>query len=250
MANDRSRDNARAKNSARHRRRAAGDRRAPTCRWLPAGARRPVRQACAAAACRPAPCRRRRWPLRGAADSIALRLRHHDRQLHATPACGPDRAGQYDAMEQARVEVVGSRLMAGVAANLARSCGGIAAEGYDRIPQGPDAGRRRCRLLAREQMSGEASPPAARRMLDMWRDTLASKGGTALAEMRPRSTTRGLCRRGPPVAPALDLDRARTPPRTRPRKASRRRRTIPPDASRRKATARASSAILGPSPRR
>src|ERR1700759_186023 len=57
--------------------------------------------------------------LRGVADSLALRLRHHDDAVHAArmPA-ERDARDAYDALEQARVEVVGARHMAGVAANI------------------------------------------------------------------------------------------------------------------------------------
>src|SRR5207245_834544 len=72
--------------------------------------------------------------LRGAADSLALRLRHHDDRVHAARTPGQRDAKEvYDALEQARVEVVGSRYMRGVAANLrARLDEECAAEGYDR----------------------------------------------------------------------------------------------------------------------
>ena len=47
--------------------------------------------------------------LRGAADSLALRLRHHDDAVHAArmPARREARDA-YDQLEQARVEVVGA----------------------------------------------------------------------------------------------------------------------------------------------
>ena len=46
--------------------------------------------------------------LRGAADSVALRLRHHDDAVHAARSPGRREAKDvYDALEQARVEVVG-----------------------------------------------------------------------------------------------------------------------------------------------
>src|SRR2546423_6160756 len=46
--------------------------------------------------------------LRGAADSLALRLRHHDEAVHAARSPAPREArAVYDALEQARVEVVG-----------------------------------------------------------------------------------------------------------------------------------------------
>jgi cobaltochelatase CobT len=56
---------------------------------------------------------------RGFADANALRLRHHNSRLHAkaAPADATARA-VYDAVEQARVEAIGSRAMEGVRANL------------------------------------------------------------------------------------------------------------------------------------
>ena len=130
--------------------------------------------------------------LRGRRDAIALRLRHHDDAVHAARMPARREAKDaYDALEQARVEVVGSRHMSGVAANLqsklAEEC---EAEGYDRMTrkdQLPIAAA--LALLAREQMSGEPSPPAAQRILDMWRDTLGETADAALAEMTARRTT-------------------------------------------------------------
>jgi cobaltochelatase CobT len=56
---------------------------------------------------------------RGFADASALRLRHHDARLHAASAPGEAVArAVYDAVEQARVEAIGSRAMAGVRDNL------------------------------------------------------------------------------------------------------------------------------------
>ena len=57
--------------------------------------------------------------LRGQADSFALRKRHHDEKTHARlmPQGGTARA-VFDTIEQARVEAIGARRMAGVADNL------------------------------------------------------------------------------------------------------------------------------------
>ena len=73
--------------------------------------------------------------MRGAADSLALRLRHHDDAVHAARSPGRREAKDvYDALEQARVEVVGAEHMAGVAANLrSRLTEECEAEGYDRM---------------------------------------------------------------------------------------------------------------------
>src|SRR5213592_2056033 len=57
--------------------------------------------------------------LRGSSDAIALRLRHHDNSVHAARMPARREAKDaYDALEQVRVEVVGSRVMNGVNANL------------------------------------------------------------------------------------------------------------------------------------
>ena len=124
--------------------------------------------------------------LRGAADSLALRLRYHDDAVHAARMPARREAKDaYDSLAQARVEVVGSRHMAGVASNLRqRLTEECEAEGYDRMTrkdQLPIAAA--LGLLARERMSGEASPPAARRVLELWRETVGEKAESALDEM-------------------------------------------------------------------
>ncbi len=124
--------------------------------------------------------------LRGAADSAALRLRHHDDAVHAqrSPA-ERDARSIYDALEQARVEIVGGRHMEGVAANLrARLTEAVEADGLDRMTrrdQLPAASA--LALLARERMSGQASPSAAASILDLWRNTLGQSAQSAFAEL-------------------------------------------------------------------
>ena len=57
--------------------------------------------------------------VRGFADGFALRLKHHDVALHARRAPGePVARAVFDAIETARVEALGSRGYAGIAANL------------------------------------------------------------------------------------------------------------------------------------
>ena len=58
------------------------------------------------------------------------------------------------------------------------------AEGYDRMTRKDQLPiQAALSLLAREQMSGEKSPPAAQRILDMWRDTFGDTADLAFAEM-------------------------------------------------------------------
>ena len=124
--------------------------------------------------------------LRGAADSLALRLRHHDDVIHnARMPARREAKDAYDAIEQARVEVVGSKFMSGVANNLrARLQEECEAEGFDRMTRKDQLPiHQALALLARERMSGEPSPPAAAKVLDLWRDTLGEGADAALDEM-------------------------------------------------------------------
>ena len=121
--------------------------------------------------------------LRGAADSVALRLRHHDEAVHAARSPGQrDAKDVYDALEQARVETVGAQHMAGAAANLrARLAEECEAEGYDRMTRRdqlplPAA----LSLLIRERMSGEAGRQTSpSRILATWRETLGADADLA-----------------------------------------------------------------------
>ncbi len=150
--------------------------------------------------------------LRGAADAIALKLRHHDEGVHAARLPTRREAREvYDALEDVRVEVIGSQHMSGVAANLrARLADQCEAEGYDRmtrkdqLPLPAALG-----LLAREKLSGEAAPAAARRVLDLWRDTLGDKADDALAEMAKASSDQdAYARAARKLLAALDLAEA------------------------------------------
>ena len=124
--------------------------------------------------------------MRGAADSVALRLRLHDEAIHAARSPGQREAKDvYDALEQARVESVGAEHMAGVAANLrARLAEECEAEGYDRMTRRDQLPvHAALSLLAREAMSGQPAPDAARHILQTWRDTLGPEADSAMADM-------------------------------------------------------------------
>ena len=150
--------------------------------------------------------------LRGAADAIALKLRHHDEGVHAARLPTRREAREvYDALEDVRVEVIGSEHMAGVAANLrARLADQCEAEGYDRmtrkdqLPMATALG-----LLAREKLSGEPVPQAARRVLDLWRDTIGEQADQALAEMAQAAADQdAYARAARKLLTALDLAEA------------------------------------------
>ncbi len=150
--------------------------------------------------------------LRGASDAIALRLRHHDDAVHNARMPNRREARDvYDALEQARVETVGARHMAGVAANLhAKLAEECETEGYDRMTrkeQMPVTAA--LSLLARERMSGQPAPDAARRVLDLWREGLAANVEDALGELgRTKDDQRAFTRAARKLLAAMELAEA------------------------------------------
>jgi len=120
---------------------------------------------------------------RGFADSFALRERHHDPRLHAraAPADANARA-VFDAVEQARVEALGARAMAGVRANLAcalemrlRSDPLTRARTRAEVPLASALG-----LMVRERLTGETPPVIAEGGLALVRDWIEEKAGADL----------------------------------------------------------------------
>ena len=116
--------------------------------------------------------------VRGEADAAALRRRHHDPRVHRLRAPGDEDArAVFDAFEQVRCETLGSRFMSGVRGNLAAALENhCRSRGYAEIVQGEHAPLPEVlRLLARETLTGEAPPPSAKRMVDLWRPILEPK---------------------------------------------------------------------------
>jgi cobaltochelatase CobT len=124
--------------------------------------------------------------VRGEADAIALRLRHHDAQLHAREAPSGEMArAVFDAVEQARVEAIGARAMVGVAENLSAALAEQCRQrGFARITERDDAPLPDVvRLLAREAMTGAPPPREALRMLELWRPGLSDQVRADLARL-------------------------------------------------------------------
>ncbi|MEI6985997.1 MAG: cobaltochelatase subunit CobT [Rhodospirillaceae bacterium] len=118
--------------------------------------------------------------VRGGADAVALRLRHHDAALHA--ACAPSGVMQravYDAMEQVRCEALGIRDMPGVAINLAA---GMAERchrlGMDRISERQQLPLSEAmRALSWDVVHGRPVPIEAKTACELWRPWLVEKLG-------------------------------------------------------------------------
>src|SRR5579872_513459 len=124
--------------------------------------------------------------VRGHADSIALKLACHDPKVHRKLMPGnPQARGVFEAIEQARVEAIGSRRMAGVAKNLTAMLDDHFHRGkYDEITDRADAPLSDAlAMLVRERLTGMAPPAAARKLVDLWRPVLEDKIGTRLDQL-------------------------------------------------------------------
>ena len=101
---------------------------------------------------------------RGAADSAALRLRHHDPILHTRGApMDVEARAVFDALEMSRVEALGAKAMGGVKNNLAqlvearvRSDAIVRARSAEEVPLSTAVA-----LIARQRLTGEVPPRAA-----------------------------------------------------------------------------------------
>ena len=121
--------------------------------------------------------------VRGHADSIALRLACHDQALHRRlqPA-GQQARAVFEAVEQARVEAIGARRMDGVAQNLTAMLDERFHRGkFDQITERADAPiEDALALMVRERLTGLAPPPAAKRLVDLWRPLIEERAGQDL----------------------------------------------------------------------
>ncbi|MEN3974343.1 cobaltochelatase subunit CobT [Emcibacter sp. SYSU 3D8] len=124
--------------------------------------------------------------VRGAADALALRIKHHDRDVHSTllPVGGTARA-IFDAAEQARIEAIGAKTMDGVAMNLeAALVERSRIKGYDQIRTTDDVPLADVvGFMVRERLTGATPPEGAREMVDLLRAMIEVKAGKDLDEL-------------------------------------------------------------------
>ena len=108
---------------------------------------------------------------RGEGDTLAVREKHHDALLHMRNMPGGDVAPMlFNALEDARVEAVGGRYMAGARMNMAAALEEHYHRlGFHRINDRTEAAMPEIvRLIARQHLTGEAPPPSAQRVFELW----------------------------------------------------------------------------------
>ncbi len=120
---------------------------------------------------------------RGLGDSMALRLACHDQKVHAALAPqGADARAIFDAVEQARVESLGSLRMPGVASNIqSMNTEKYAKANFSTISRQEDAPiGEAVAMLVREKLTGQKAPETAGKVLDLWRPFIEDKAGADL----------------------------------------------------------------------
>ena len=120
---------------------------------------------------------------RGLGDAMALRLACHDGKVHRrySPE-GRQARAIFDAVEQARCEAIGSSRMEGVKSNLAAMLQDkYHRANFDDVSDQSEAPMEDAvALMVRERLTGATPPKSARKLVELWRDTIETKAGTEL----------------------------------------------------------------------
>ncbi len=121
--------------------------------------------------------------VRGHADSMALKLACHDPAVHRKLVPGGQQArAVFEAVEQARVEAIGARRMSGVAKNLSAMIDDRFHRGkFDEVTDRADAPiEEAVAMIVRERLTGQTPPPAAKKLVELWRPLIEDRAGREL----------------------------------------------------------------------
>ena len=126
---------------------------------------------------------------RGMGDSMALRRARHDARVHSKLAPeGKQARAVFDAVEQARVEAIGSRAMQGVGDNIDQMLEDrYAKANLADVSAKDDAPiEDAIALLVRERLTGRPAPRSGARVLDLWRKWIEEKAGGEIDALADR----------------------------------------------------------------
>lgn len=124
--------------------------------------------------------------IRGQADGMALKLAHHDEREHARlRPQGADARAVFDAVEDMRVQSLGSNALKGVANNLAAALSdSLERRGAARMQDkalAPIADA--VALMVRERLTGLTPPANAKSLVDAWRAEIEKSAGADLDKL-------------------------------------------------------------------
>src|SRR3954451_4375733 len=120
-------------------------------------------------------------------DAMALKLACHDPAMHRKLVPGGQQArAVFDAVEQARVEAIGARRMAGVAKNLSAMLDDRFHRGkFDDVTDRAYAPLEEAvALIVRERLTGQAPPASARKIVELWRPLIEDRAGRELDRLQ------------------------------------------------------------------
>jgi len=125
---------------------------------------------------------------RGEADGLALRIALHDKFTHAKnqPSTGPARA-VFEAMEQARIEALGGKHLAGVGDNLMASLDARASrKGFDKpdIAKDDSSFAEALGLYAREVLTGRKLPKSCDGIMSAWRKEIEATAAVRMEALK------------------------------------------------------------------
>ncbi|MEZ5780261.1 MAG: cobaltochelatase subunit CobT [Rhizobiaceae bacterium] len=126
---------------------------------------------------------------RGLGDSMALKRARHDNRVHLRLAPeGKQARAVYDAVEQARVEAIGSRAMQGVGDNISSMLEDkyLRANLADVSDQADAPLEEALALMVREKLTGRPVPRSGERLVGLWRDWVEEKAGADLDGLSER----------------------------------------------------------------
>ena len=116
--------------------------------------------------------------LRGNADLLALKIKNHDEAVHKKYIPSSPQAERiYNAIEEARIEAVGTKSMPGCASNLnARTNANYRNSTLNNITHKDEAPvSEAISLIVREKLTGFAPPKNTRKFVDLWRPHINDK---------------------------------------------------------------------------
>lgn len=123
---------------------------------------------------------------RGTADAYALRHKFHDEATHNRYAPRGTMARDiYEAMETARCEAMGARVMPGTAGNIdAKIADESTRKGYEQITQASDAPLAvAAGYLVRHLATGRPLPAGAQNVMDLWRGFIEEQAAPTLENL-------------------------------------------------------------------
>ena len=126
--------------------------------------------------------------IRGIADRMALRIAHHDDAIHSRARPRDDKSAEaFDALEDARLEAIGARALAGVRQNLqAANVGDLERSGLGRKETREEVGfADMLGQITREILTGDAVPGLIARIIGFFRGDIEDKTGQRLRQLLP-----------------------------------------------------------------